>query len=113
MGHIRLGTLPDTAPWRKVVELLAEDADVPAVAAATSQAAVAGLKLAKADTGLAQSLWMLCQVGLAARQPDFAAALRLAGFAVPDQPTVLDIAVGFADAVDARLRAQASRTDLG
>ena len=24
MGHIRLGTLPDTAAWRKVVQLIAE-----------------------------------------------------------------------------------------
>ena len=39
MGHLLIGTLPETLPWRKVVHLIGSGADVKAIAAATSQAA--------------------------------------------------------------------------
>jgi hypothetical protein len=113
VGHLRLGTLPDTAPWRRVVGLIAEGADAAAVASATTQAAIAGLKRAENDEGLCSTVWLLTQTVLAARNSDFAAALREAGIEVPDAPDVFAIVGAFSDAVDRRLRATSGRTDVG
>lgn len=112
MGHVRLGTLPDTAPWRRVVGLIAEDT-VAQVATATTQAALRGLALARDDDGLIHSVWLLSQVAFAARQPDFADALGEADIFVAAEPTVLDLACGFSAAVDRHLRLTAGRTDIG
>jgi hypothetical protein len=113
MGHLRLGSLPDTVPWRRVVTLLADGADTAAVAAATTHAALRGLMKAGGDDGLAHTVWLLAQVGLAARQPDFAESLRRVGIQAGGEPAVLDLACGFTAAVDHHLSASRRRTDLG
>jgi len=113
LGHLRLGTLPDTAPWRRVVALIAEGADAPAVAAATTQAALDGLDRAQNDVGLCSSLWLLTQIVLAARQPNFTRALRAAGLSVPEQPDLFTVVGAFSDAVDRQLRQTSGRTDVG
>jgi hypothetical protein len=113
MGHQRLGTLPDTAPWGRVVSKLAEDAEVAAVAAATTQAAARGLEFARDDKGLTYCFWLLAQLAWAARKDDFASALRNAGLLVQDEPDVFDIAASFSEAVDRYLHKARGRTDLG
>jgi hypothetical protein len=113
MGHLRLDTLPDTAPWRRVVGLLAEGADAPAVAQATTQAALRGLALAHGDEGLFYSFWLLAQVAQASRKTDFATALCDAGLHVTVDPDLFDLVGGFSDAVDQRLHKTHGRTDLG
>ena len=84
MGHIRLGRLPNTPNWRKVVGLVADDAPVASVAAATMSAAQRGLEIADSDEGLRHTFWLLTQITLAAREDHFAAALNQAGVSVPD-----------------------------
>jgi hypothetical protein len=113
VGHLRLGTLPDTQPWRRVVELLADGADADAVAAATTRAALEGLKRARDDDGLAHTVWLLAQTVLAARSSDFVESLSRAGVPMAAEPDVLDLAAGFTAAVDRRLLEKRSRTDLG
>jgi hypothetical protein len=113
MGHFRLGTLPDTVPWRRLVALLAEDGDVAAIASATTVAAVAGLNEAQNDQGLAHSFLLLTEVVLAARQDNFPAALRQAGLDVGPNPGVFDVLGAFSDAVDRHLQHSARRTDIG
>jgi len=113
MGHSRLGTLPDTSRWRNVVGLIAGNADVAVVADATMDAAQRGLEVAARDEGLRQSFWLLSRIALAARQDDFAAALKEVGVAVPAEPSVLNIVAGFTDAVDRHLRDSRGRTDIG
>ncbi len=113
MGHQRIGTLPDTAPWRRVVAALADDADVGAVAAATIEAAATGLRLAHDDKGLVYSTWLLARLALAARSADFAEGLREADLVLPDAPDLFDIVAAFSDAVDRRLYRSRARTDLG
>src|SRR5437660_429603 len=103
MGTQRIGTLPDTAPWRRVVSLLADEADVAVVAEATTRAALKGLRQAGRDQGMGCCLFLLTQLVLAARQDDFAAGLRDAGLTVSDAPDVYDLVGGFSAAVDARL----------
>jgi hypothetical protein len=113
MGHSRLGTLPDTAPWRKLIGLITGGATVPVVASATAQAAQHGLELADGDAGLCHAFYLLSQLTLAARQENFAAALRDLGLSVPSDPSVLSIVGGFTDAIDKHLRQSKSRTDVG
>lgn len=113
MGHIRLGALPQTRPWRQVVGLVAGSGSATAVADATMDAATRGLEIASRDEGLRHTLWLLTQITLAARQPDFAGALRQIGVPVPDSPGVFDIVGGFSEAVDDHLRRAGDRTDIG
>jgi hypothetical protein len=112
VGHIRVGTLPDTAPWRRVVGLIAEGADVAAVAKSTTAAAADGLALAGKDPGVSVPFYLLTRVALAARGSDFAEGLRAAGIRSEDAPDAMVVVSGFSAAADRRLRT-AGRTDLG
>jgi hypothetical protein len=113
MGTQRLGTLPDTAPWRRVVALIADEAGVAAVAAAVTEAAVAGLDLARGDEGLVYSTLLLARLVRAARQEEFTASVRGLGMHVPDDAGVFDLAAAFTEAVDKHLWKARGRTDLG
>jgi hypothetical protein len=113
MGHMRLGSLPDTTRWKRVVGLLAEGGDVAAVAGATSTAAQDGLDLAHGDAGLCHAVYLLSQFVLAARQEDFAAALQSAGIKTPSDPGLFDIIGGFSEAIDQHLVGNRQRTDIG
>jgi hypothetical protein len=112
VGHIRLGTLPDTAPWRRVVGLIADGADVAAVAESATSAAADGLDRARRDPGVSDPFYLLTKVALAARDADFAEGLRAAGIPVGDAPDVMEVVSGLGAAADRRLRT-AGRTDLG
>jgi hypothetical protein len=113
MGHLYLCSLPDTAPWRRVVTLIAGEADAATVATATTEAALRGLDAARDDAGLLASFWNLTQLVLAARQPDFVGALRGAGFTIPEQPGIFDLAASLSARLDAECRKGKKRTDLG
>jgi hypothetical protein len=113
MGTQRVGTLPDTAPWRHVVGLIADDADVAVIAAATTDAALDGLNKARGDEGLTYSFFLLARFALAARDDDFAGALREEGLNVLDSPDVFVLAAAFTETVDLRLQRTRRRTDLG
>jgi hypothetical protein len=101
MGHQRIGALPDTEPWHKVVSCIADGEGVAAVAAATMEAAQEGLAYARADRGLAHCVVLLDTIVRAARETDFAGVLRQQGFDVPDQPGIFDLAAAFTESVDA------------
>ncbi len=114
MGHVRLGTLPDTRPWNRVVRLIADGASAAAVAGATSSAAVNGLERGKSDQGLAHVIYLLAQTVLAARDPDFVSRLARLGISVSEEPGLFDLTAGFAAAVrswhyEGRIR----QSDLG
>ena len=113
MGHQRIGTLPDTAPWRQIVRLLAEGTETDTVAAATTQATTEGLRLAQADEGLVCCVLFLVRLVQAARQPDFGDALEQAGILTGPNADLFTLIAGFSDAIDARLHAHTGRTDIG
>ncbi|MBY0457042.1 MAG: hypothetical protein K2V38_06880, partial [Gemmataceae bacterium] len=79
MGHIRLGPLPATRRWQEVVDILAAGAAAAQVATAAMNAAEKGLRAAADDPAVLEALWLLVRIPLAARQRDFAAALRELG----------------------------------
>ena len=72
MGHIRLGVLPRSKKWRQVVEELKSGADVAEIAGASAEAAESALSSAAKDPTLVDVLWLLTQIPLAARGPDYA-----------------------------------------
>lgn len=114
MGHLRLGSLPDTARWRAVVELIAEGAPVAAIAESTMRAAQRGLEAAKSDEGLAHAVYLLAHITIAARDaPAFAGRLSELGLDVSRRADVYDVVSAFSEAMDDHLRDTRARTDIG
>lgn len=113
MGHTRLRCLPRTRKWNEVISLIAIGASVDQVANAAMRAAEAGLMAAAHHKGLVESFWLLTQVAAAAREHDFASALRARGLEVPDQPTLPSILAAVTDAIDQSMPNSRGRTDLG
>jgi hypothetical protein len=114
MGHHRYrARLPDTAPWQRVVGHVAEGAPVEEVAAATTEAATVGLDRARGDVGVRQTVYLLSQMALAARDEDFAAALHRAGVHVAGAPGVFELSEALSEAVEAHVRAAHKPSDVG
>jgi hypothetical protein len=100
MGHIRLKRLPATRKWREVVALLMAGAPVEQVAFASSDATEKALHEARSDPVLAYSLWLLTQVPLAARAPDFPDAAWKLGLNIRREPSLFEVVGAFSDAID-------------
>ena len=114
MGHNRLGRLPDTRPWRRVVEHIAGGASAAVVAAATTRAAVTGLERGRFDRGVARVVFLLARTALAARRANFAAELARLDIVVPAEQTLFDLTAGFTTALQTWHTAHPGvRTDLG
>lgn len=113
MGHIRLGNLPRTRKWQQVVALIEGGAGTAQVANATITAAEKGLELAAEDKGLVETIWLLTQLPLAAKNDNFAQALQGAGLDVADSPSLMEVIGAFSDAIDKKLANNGGRTDLG
>jgi hypothetical protein len=113
MGHIRLGRLPTSRRWRQVVELLRLGGTIPELAAATAHAAEDELKSAKGDPALAYTVWLLTQLPLAARSPQFAARLGELGFDIGAEQSLLSLIAGLSKAVERHVSGSQHRTDLG
>lgn len=113
MGHIRLGVLPKSRKWNQVVDELRLGADIDAVAASAADAAETSLKVASNDPAFLHAFWLLTQIPLAARGPDFADDLRRLGVQVVDRPSLMDVVAAISGAVDRYARERGGRTDLG
>lgn len=112
MGHIKYGPLPATRPWREVVQLIAGGASAAQLATATVHAAARWFRAAANDRAVVEAYWLLVRLPLAARAPAFRVALSDCGVHVPDDPGLLDLAVAYSEAVDARMPNGRGRTDL-
>lgn len=99
MGHSLLGDPPKTHAWKVVVGLVQGGGSVPQIAHAVLGAAIDGLQGAEDNRGLIESVYLLMQLPLAARQDDPATALRTAGVDVPDRFALPDLMVGLAQAM--------------
>jgi len=113
MGHTRLGNLPRTRKWQEVVGLIAIGAGADQIANAVIRAAEQGLMQAAHHKGLVEAFWSLTQLTAAAREKDFAAALRDRGFNVPNNPSLPAILAAVSDVVDRSMPNNKGRTDLG
>ena len=113
MGHIRLKRLPVSRRWSEVVKLLRVGGSIADLAGATAQAAERELDRAKRDPGLGYTMWLLTQLPLAARTPNFHARLIELGFDPGAEQSVFAMIAGFSKAVDRNLADRTNRTDLG
>ena len=113
MGHVRLKRLPASRKWGQVVELLVRGgATVADLAGASADAADTALQSAQRDPALTHSLWLLTQLPLAARSPDFVAATRALNIRISDG-SLVDVVAAFSNAVDDATSRLSGRTDLG
>lgn len=113
MGHIRLGLLPSTKKWRRIVGYIGCGAAAPQIATATLDAAEKGLEAAHKDVGVVETIWLLMQLPHAARTDDFAAGLRACGLTVSDEPGLMEVIGAAVEAVEAKTPNCRGRTDLG
>ncbi len=79
MGHIRLGTLPQSKKWRDVVGLLDSEASVAAIAEAAAKASELDLSRASKDPRFQFISSLLVRLPLLARAPGFEDALAELG----------------------------------
>jgi len=113
MGHLRLGTLPTSKKWREVVALIPESsASAPELAAATMEAAKGGIRRAANDAGFIKTFWLLTQIPLAARQQEFATALRRLGLKVPPNPSAFDVLGAISESVENEIATERVRSDF-
>lgn len=112
MGHRRLGEMPATRNWQKVVALLKVTDDPTKIAFITGQAANRGLELAKNDKGVAQAIYMLMNLVWSATKSDFRGEIANMGMSVPQKASLLDVVGSFDESLDKTLRRAGHRTDL-
>lgn len=112
MGHLRLGRLPRSRPWKAVIHLLGSGAGVPELAAATALAAENELRAARGDPALAHAIYILAQLPLIARSGRFAENLLALGFDASAGESLISLAGGVSRALD-RNAGPAMGSDFG
>src|SRR3954447_25231617 len=121
MGHIRLGKIPTSKKWQEVVALLATDdgaghptpaEDIENIASKALIAAQAGLAKAIEDPGLKYTFYLLTQLVLAAREPDWQTRLRIFGLDLKDATSAFDLTSELHNAIDDHIRKHNSPTDI-
>jgi len=111
VGHTRLGPLPKTKSWNQVVETLtgsrlsgfpvsSSASHVHTIAAQAIRAAKATLALATGDAGVRYTFYLLTQLTLASRRPDWRAALNEYGIVISDQSSLFDLTAEVQSAID-------------
>lgn len=113
MGHIHLGVLPRTRAWKEVVRLLADLEPPDSVIAAAGDAADRDLRRASADEGFVETLRLLANVPLAAKQSDFGRALRDLGIPAGQDPDLFDLVSAIGERLDRHALHSAARSDFG
>lgn len=103
MGHVRLGQLPHTRRWRKVVDLISNGADAAQVAKATIEASQKALTYVQGDAGFREAVQLLVEIGQCGNQKDPAAYLAKVGIQLPSRASVTDVALGIAQALERRI----------
>ncbi len=113
MGTNRLGTLPRTRTWRRVVEAFEAGAGAAQVARESLEAAARRLARAADDAVLADAVRLMMLLPIAANSDDFAGALRGVGVDVPDGPDFCDVLAAVSERLDGVTPAGRGRTDVG
>ena len=112
MGHLRLGDLPRTLPWKHVIKLLELGADLPEVADASLWASLTGLRRVPDDPGFCSVLSNVFQFIEAARSHEFARSLRERGFQLGEQPSLLDLITSLQSKNDFDLSRERIKSDV-
>ncbi len=123
MGHQRLGDIPKSRKWSAVVAAVAGEGAgsggpgglaeaVSEIADLTLDAAQAGLQRAIDDPGLRFTFYLLTQVVLAAREPDWMDRLAQANIHLSEDSSLFDFTTQVQDAVDHYLASHGPPTDV-
>lgn len=100
MGHIRLGTLPQSNKWREVVRLLESGASVDAIAEAAAKASERDLARASNDPRFQFVASLFVLLPLFARAPGFEAELANLGAGQSAHTSVTGLLSGLELAID-------------
>lgn len=113
MGHIRLGTLPQSKKWRDVIALLDTGAPLDAVAEAAARASEVDLRKASDDSSFQFVAQLLVRLPLLARAPGFEA--EMAGFGLDSDAlgSVTGLLAGLNEAISQRNFEQGKTSDAG
>jgi hypothetical protein len=123
MGHQRLGDIPKSRKWSAVVEAVVGEGvagggpgslaqDVSDVADLTLDAAGAGLQRAIDDPGLRFTFYLLSQIVLAAREPDWQKRLGDLGIRLSADSSLFDFTAEVQETVDRYLASHGPPTDV-
>ena len=113
MGHIRLGRLPKSRPWRAVVALLDEaPRDSAGLAAAIAKAAEQQLGVVGTDRSISYCFWLLTRIALASRSDDFATELARLGLHADSTTSTLAFISQVADQARSELATSTSSGHL-
>jgi len=112
MGHVLLGTLPQTRAWKEVVRLLVAHSDADAVAAAAQKAADTAFAVMDKDPGFQDVVELLSQLGAATESPDPSKHLASYGIQLPPNPSILAVSLAIKRALDAASARRAHLSDL-
>ena len=113
MGHIRLGTLPQTLAWKAVVQLIADGADVAQVADATLDAADKALARMAKDAGFNETVWLLTQLGIAAKKESPAEHLESVGLRLSSHTSIAEVASAIRMALNEQMSKTGRESDVG
>ena len=113
MGHVRLGTLPQSRRWREVVELLDSDAPLQDVAQAAARASEADLARASDDPLFQYVTSLLVELPLAARAPGFGDQLERLGIGRDRNGSVSVLLSGIDEAIERRAFETGRSSDAG
>ncbi len=113
MGHIRLGTLPQSKKWRDVVRLLDSSALLEEVAEAAANASETDLRRASEDPNFQFVTQLLVKLPLLARAPGFEAAMANLGIEASALGSVTGLLAGLDDAISQRAFDQGRSSDAG
>lgn len=100
MGHIRLGTLPQSQKWLDVIGLLDSEASLEDVAEAAARASELDLKRASDDPSFQFVTSLLVRLPLMARAPGFEDALADLGVGADATDSVPALLAGLSHSID-------------
>ena len=124
MGHTRLGPIPTTQKWKTVVASVAGEGaagsgvsgtlaeNVELISLQALEAAQAGLQKALNDHGLQYTFYLLSQIAVASRQPEWQDQLAGLGILLPDDATIFDLTNELQGAIDSHLVNGTRSTDI-
>ena len=119
MGHQRLGRIAKSRKWKAVVDgvmggggAFASEADVGRIAALTLDAAGPALQLGKGDVGLQYTFFLLTQIALAARRPDWRQRLSAAGINLSADASLFDLTSELHGAIDGYVQSRGVPSDI-
>ena len=113
MGHIRLGTLPQSKKWQDVVDLLASDAPLDAVAEAAARASEYDLKSATSDPGFQFVTGLLVRLPFLARAPGFEDILADFGIGRDSLSSLPAFLAGLSNAIERNAYETGYSSDIG